>query len=500
MTLQELLEGLEFKEIRGPVDVEIRGIAYNSRDIKKDFLFVAVRGFVSDGHDYIEDAVSRGAAAVIAEKAEVTGDIEKLLRRKGLPYIVTSDNRKALAMLASTYFGRPSESFPIVAVTGTNGKTTTGYITRHILKAWGKDTGLLGTNEYILGERTLDAPRTTPESLDIQRYLREMLDNGIEYSVLEVSSHALTLERIEGCAFKIAVFTNFSQDHLDFHGTMERYFSAKSRIFSYLSEDGTAVLNYDDPVVRTLTQSLGCRVITCGLQEGAMLRAVNISDRAVHGGLLFEVRTPEGGFAVESGLIGRFNVYNILMAIGAAYALGIDVETIQRGVRDAEVIKGRFEKINEGQDFMCIVDFAHTEDALEKLIKEARRTTGGRVITVFGCGGDRDRTKRPRMGAVASDLSDFVIVTSDNPRSEEPSEIIRDIFKGIKRDNSSVQPDRTKAIREAVEMAEKGDTLLIAGKGHEDYQEIKGVKVSFSDKEVLIKELRRRQGNYVTNS
>jgi len=492
MTLKELLKGLDIKEIRGPVDVEIRGIAYNSRLVKKDFLFVAVRGFVSDGHDYIQDAVSRGAAAVIAEKAEGTGNIEKLLRRKVLPYIVTSDNRKALALLASTYYGRPSESFPIIAVTGTNGKTTTGYIIRHILKAWGKDTGLLGTNEYILGERTLDAPRTTPESLDIQRYLREMLDNGMEYSVLEVSSHALALERIEGCAFKIAVFTNFSQDHLDFHGTMERYFSEKNRLFSYLSEDGAAVLNYDDPVVRTLTQSLGCRVITCGFQEGVMLRAVNISDRAVPGGLLFEVRTPEGGFAVESGLVGRFNVYNILMAIGAAYALGIDVETIQRGVREAEVIKGRFEKIDEGQDFMCIVDFAHTEDALEKLIKEARRITGGRVITVFGCGGDRDSIKRPRMGAVASDLSDIVIVTSDNPRSEEPSEIIRDIFQGIKRNNCSVQPDRTKAISEAVGMAEKGDTLLIAGKGHEDYQEIKGVKVSFSDKEVLMKELRRR--------
>ena len=494
MTLRELLKGLEIKEIRGPADVEISGIAYNSRLIKKDFLFVAVSGFVSDGHDYIQDAVSRGAAAVIAEKAEWTDSVEKLVKQGGLSYIVTSDSRKALALIASTYYGRPSGSFPIVAITGTNGKTTTGYITRHILKAWGKDTGLLGTNEYILGERTLDAPRTTPESLDIQRYLREMLDNGMEYSVLEVSSHALTLERIEGCAFKIAVFTNFSQDHLDFHGTMERYFSAKSRLFSYLSEDGAAVLNYDDPAVRTLTQSLGCRVITCGFQEGAMLRAVNIRDRDVPGGLLFEVRTPEGGFAVESVLVGRFNVYNILMAIGAAYALGIDVETIQRGVREAEVIKGRFEKIDEGQDFICIVDFAHTEDALEKLIKEARRITGGRVITVFGCGGDRDRTKRPRMGASASDLSDLVIVTSDNPRSEDPSEIIRDIFKGIERDNCSVQLDRTKAIREAVEMAEKGDILLIAGKGHEDYQEIKGVKASFSDKEVLIKELKSRHG------
>jgi UDP-N-acetylmuramoyl-L-alanyl-D-glutamate--2,6-diaminopimelate ligase len=274
---------------------------------------------------------------------------------------------------------------------------------------------------------------------------------------------------------------------------MDKYFRAKSRLFSYLSEDGSAVLNWDDPMVRTLTQSLTCNVVTCGLQEGAVVRAVNITQEEP-GGLSFEVRIPEGEFFVESGLIGRFNVYNILMAIGACYALGVGVETMQKGIREAATIAGRFEKIDEGQNFLCIVDYAHTEDALEKLIQEARRIVRKKVITVFGCGGDRDRSKRPMMGAVASRLSDLVIVTSDNPRSEDPSDIIREIFQGIERDNCMVQPDRARAIGKAVAIAEEGDVILIAGKGHEDYQEIKGVKVSFSDRDVLKKELRRRQG------
>ncbi|MEW6715585.1 MAG: UDP-N-acetylmuramoyl-L-alanyl-D-glutamate--2,6-diaminopimelate ligase, partial [Nitrospirota bacterium] len=482
MTISELLRGLDVKKSRGPLDIEIKGIAYDSRLVKYGFLFVAVRGFAADGHDYINDAISRGAVAIVTDEAAGINITEQLLSHNELTHITASESRRALALLSAAFYGYPSSSLSLIGITGTNGKTTTSYITKSILDAWGKNTGLLGTIQYIIGGRSIDSPRTTPESLDVQRYLREMLDNNADYAVLEVSSHALMLDRVEGCSFKVAAFTNFSQDHLDFHETMEEYFSAKRKLFSHLSEDGSAVLNIDDPMLSRLARELSCNVITCGLEEGAMIRAENIN---VQKGLSFDVCTPEGRFRVESEFIGGFNLYNLLIAIGIAHSLGIKEEIIQKGISKARPASGRFESIAEGQEFLCIVDYAHTEDALRKVIVEARKITSGRVITVFGCGGDRDRGKRPLMGAAASELSDAVIVTSDNPRTEEPMGIIREILQGIKRDNYTVQPDRAEAIREAVAMAKEGDTVLVAGKGHEDYQEIQGVRYTFSDKDVL---------------
>jgi UDP-N-acetylmuramoyl-L-alanyl-D-glutamate--2,6-diaminopimelate ligase len=490
MILSELLRGLDVKNSRGPLDIEVKGIAYDSRLVKNGFLFVAVRGFAADGHDYIDDAISRGAVAIVTDEAADIKIREQLLSHNELIHISASESRRALALISAAFYDYPSNSLSLIGITGTNGKTTTSYITKSILDAWGKNTGLLGTIQYIIGGRSIDSPRTTPESLDVQRYLKEMLDNKAEYAVIEVSSHALILSRVEGCSFKAAAFTNFSQDHLDFHETMEEYFSAKSKLFSHLSEDGYAVLNIDDPMLFKLTRELSCNVITCGLEDGAMIRAENID---VQKGLSFDLCTPEGKYRVESEFIGNFNLYNILIATGIAYSLGISGEIIQKGIRAAKPASGRFESVAEGQEFLCIVDYAHTEDALRKVIVEARKITSGRVITVFGCGGDRDRRKRPLMGAAASELSDAVIVTSDNPRTEERMGIIREILQGIKKDNYTVQPDRAEAIREAVSMARAGDTVLVAGKGHEDYQEIQGRRYTFSDKDVLRRAIKERR-------
>ncbi len=525
MTLAELLVNLKYKKVRGRIDKEIRGITYDSRDVKNGYLFIAIKGLKTDGHNFIDDAVNRGAAGVVLER--------KVDLQNETAFIEVENSRKALAFLSADYYGDPSRELSLIGITGTNGKTTSSYILRSILETWQGKVGLIGSIQYIINEKTLMASRTTPESLELQGYFRKMADSGVRYAVLEVSSHALALERIEGCRFKVAVFTNFSQDHLDFHGNMEEYFKAKTRIFNYLQEDGCAVLNWDDPIVKSLAGKLKCRVVTCGTEEGAMIKAGNVKDCGFRtlpagrqvadfglrdkklqnqkhgqrttlqktggqagnrqcGGLSFDIQTPEYSIALDSGLVGRNNIYNILMSVGAAYALGASKDAILKGISRVEHIEGRFEKIDEGQPFLCLVDYAHTEEALCSLIKEAKLITEGKVITVFGCGGDRDKTKRSKMGETATKLSDFVIITSDNPRSEDPMKIIKDITAGAVKDNYSVQPDRAKAIKEAVLMAEKGDALLIAGKGHEKYQEIMGIQCPFSDKEVLKEELRRR--------
>jgi UDP-N-acetylmuramoyl-L-alanyl-D-glutamate--2,6-diaminopimelate ligase len=491
MTITELIEGLEVKKKYGPLNKQIKGITYDSRSVEEDFLFVAVKGFTVDGHDYIEDALSRGAAAVIAENAVAIESARQSTNE--VAFIEASDCREAMALVSSAFYGHPSGKLSLIGITGTNGKTTTSFITKSILNAGSANTGLLGTISYMTGDKTAAAANTTPESMDLHRLLGEMVDNNMEYAVLEVSSHALALKRIEGCSFNVAAFTSFSQDHLDFHVSMDEYFGAKERLFEYLDEGGTAVLNWDDPMIRPLAKRLDCNVITCGIEDGAMVRAENISEKITskdHGpgipsGMTFDVNTPESRFTVNSSFVGRFNVYNILMSIGIARALNIHEEAIKKGIENTEPVNGRFECIDEGQDFLCVIDYAHTEDALIKCIQEARQITGGRVITVFGCGGDRDRTKRPLMGAAASELSDLVIVTSDNPRTETPGGIAEEIIKGMKRNNYTLQLDRAEAVKTAVSLAQPGDTVVLAGKGHEDYQEINGIRNLFSDKEVL---------------
>ena len=499
MNLQSLLKGIGIKNITGPLTSDIKGIAYDSRLVEPGFLFVAVKGFKFDGHNFINDAIDRGSVAIVTEYAvEKTGAID-LAAQGRTAFIEVSDSREALALISAAYYGHPSSRLSLIGITGTNGKTTTSFITKGIIEAGGNSTGLLGTICYMTGKEPLTSVNTTPESLDLQRYLDEMANNNIKYSVVEVSSHAMTLKRIEGCFFNVAAFTNFTQDHLDFHGTMDEYFLAKSNMFSYLMNGGTAVLNVDDPALRKFAGTLDCNVITCGIEQDAMIRAENIetgkssvqdSDKGIKYALSFDVCTPGSRFTVQSRLTGKMNVQNILLSIGIAHALGISQEVIQKGISEAVPVEGRFETIDEGQDFRCIVDYAHTDDALRKIIEESKPITDGNIITVFGCGGDRDRSKRPLMGKAADSLSDHVVITSDNPRSEDPEAIIKDIVKGINSDDYSIIPDREEAIRYAVLMAKKGDTVLVAGKGHEDYQEIKGVRQHFSDREVLRKILK----------
>ena len=499
MNLQDLLTGIGIKHTSGTLTADIKGIAYDSRLVEPGFLFVAVKGYTFDGHNFIHDAIDRGSVAIVTEYAvEKTGAID-LAAQGRTAFIEVSDSREALALISAAYYGHPSGRLSLIGITGTNGKTTTSFITKSIIDAGGNSTGLLGTICYMTGKQPLTSVNTTPESLDLQRYLNEMANNNIKYSVVEVSSHAMTLKRIEGCFFNVAAFTNFTQDHLDFHETMDEYFMAKSNMFSYLKDGGTAVLNVDDPALKKLAGTLTCNVITCGIEQDALIRAENInvggkraqdSSKSMNYGIAFDVCTPGSRFRVQSRLTGKMNVYNILLSVGIAHALGISEEVIRQGILEAMPVEGRFESIGDGQDIRCIVDYAHTEDALKKSIEEAKLITEGKVITVFGCGGDRDRTKRALMGHVADSLSDYVVITSDNPRSEEPEAIIHDIVKGIKSKDYSNIPDREEAIRYAVLMAEKGDTVLVAGKGHEDYQEIKGVRHHFSDREVLKKILK----------
>jgi UDP-N-acetylmuramoyl-L-alanyl-D-glutamate--2,6-diaminopimelate ligase len=505
MILQRLLEDVNARRITGVLTSDIKGIAYDSRLVGNDFMFVALRGFSVDGHGYIHEALNRGATAIVGEAAVDKTAAQECTAGQKCAYIEVADSREALALISAAFYGYPSRSLSLVGITGTNGKTTTSYITKNIIEAEGKRAGLIGTIRYVTGGGTGAAVNTTPESLDLQRYLSEMVSNKMDYAVVEVSSHALSLKRVAGCSLRVAAFTNFTQDHLDFHGDMDEYFNAKRDIFRYLNQGGSDVLNVDDPMIRPLARELSCtgvrNVITCGINSDATIRAMNIREQRTQNkkhkhtmpaALSFTARTPLGEIPVNSCLIGRFNVYNILMSIGIAYALGIHSDAIEQGLRSLKSVEGRFERIEEGQDFLAIVDYAHTEDALRNVIETARSVTERKVITVFGCGGDRDRAKRPRMGEAATALSDFVIITSDNPRSEDPADIVSDIIHGLKKTNYSVQHDRAEAIAEAVSMAREGDTVIIAGKGHEDYQESKGKRVHFSDKEVLRREIGKR--------
>lgn len=520
MKLKMLIKDMEINEIIGSADVDVTGIAYDSRKVKAGDVFVAAKGEKHNGHDFISDAVKKGALAVVHEKAVNSqypplpplskGGIEG-----GVVFISVSDSREALAYLSNNFYEKPSDKLTVIGVTGTNGKTTATYLIKSILEAWGKDVGLIGTINYLVKDRHYDAPHTTPEALEFQAVLNEMVSAGCSHVVTEVSSHALAQKRVDYTGFSVAVFTNLTRDHLDFHITMEEYFRAKERLFKeLLLKDGTSVINFDDPYGRRLISELKTsqqgaanlrdskaeNVITYGIEAGADIVAVNIKNS--FDGLLFDINFNGRTYNIQSPLIGTHNVYNILSAVGAAVSLNVPWDMIISGIKNMGSVKGRFQKVDLGQNFLCIVDYAHTEDALERLICAARELISQppksrimhhtpRIITVFGCGGDRDRGKRPRMAAIATKLSDYVVITSDNPRSEEPMEIIKAIEKGALRMNYTIEPDREKAIQKAVETAEEGDILLIAGKGHEDYQEIKGLRHKFSDREIAEKAIRR---------
>ena len=506
MKLGELLTVLKSKATLPSegLDREVLDITHDSRNVRPGSLFVAVRGFHSDGHQFIPQAVQRGAVAIVAE-----GSHSKAFSRE-TPLITVDDSRSALALLATLFYGHPSQKLSLVGITGTNGKTTTTYLIKSIIEAAGRKAGLIGTIDYRVGNKVYPAPNTTPESLDLQHLLAEMVGLGVDFCVMEVSSHALALGRTVGCEFAVAGFTNLTQDHLDFHENMDAYFRAKLLLFAGLSPDASAVINIDDERAPEIIGATRAKVLTTGFSERADIRPSGSIGHGIRG-LSFSVTTPSGTISLDSPLVGSHNVYNILSAIGIGTALGFDGDVIARGISAVQAVPGRMEKVDEGQSFGVVVDYAHTEDALFRLLEAVREITAGKVITVFGCGGDRDRTKRPRMGAAAVNGSDIIILTSDNPRTEEPLNIIYEIEKGMKaagvrtplRELMStaapgktpycVIPDRREAVAAAINMAGREDVVVLAGKGHEDYQIIGDRKIHFDDREVARQEIRRRQ-------
>jgi len=480
MILSEILTGVRLQQPLPPelAPREIAGVEYDSRRVKPGYLFFAFPGAKTDGRKYATEALSKGAVAVMSESlapAEFAGR-----------WIRVEHGRQALAVAARNFFGRPDQRVHLTGITGTNGKTTTAFLVDSVLRAAGETTAMIGTIEYHLAGRVLPAVNTTPESLDLLRLFAELENGGGRYATLEVSSHALALGRVFALDFHTAVFTNLTRDHLDFHGTMEEYFAAKQRLFAGAggAPPRFAVINRDDEYGRRLGTARHTEVIGYGMGADADLRARNVTSG--FDGLRFEVQFGKLRFPIASQLIGSINVYNILAACGAGISYGLSPEIIARGVAECRAVPGRFERVDEGQPFVVVVDYAHTDDALRNTIAVARSLGPRRVITLFGCGGDRDRTKRPLMGQAAAEASDFVVLTSDNPRSEDPLAIMNDALVGIRRTDvaHAVEPDRAAAIARALKEAHEGDIVILAGKGHETYQVLKDRTVHFDDREV----------------
>src|SRR5215831_13334171 len=480
MTLGEILSGAGLLEPLTPklAQTEITGLQYDSRQGTQGFLFFAFPGAKVDGRQFASDAVARGAAAIVSE-SEAPAELASR-------WIRVPHGRESLSIAARNFYGKPDERLGLTGITGTNGKTTTSYLFDSILRAAGHTTALLGTIEYHLAGRVMKAVNTTPESLDLVRLFAELEREGGTHATMEVSSHALGLRRVYGLHFHTAVFTNLTRDHLDFHGTMENYFAAKQMLFEGAGGPPPkfAVVNRDDEWAVKLKFHPRTEIIWYGMGQEAGLRPRHISSGFQ--GLKFDVHYRKARFSVHSPLIGRINVYNILAACGAGLTYGIEPETIARGIANLRAVPGRFERVDQGQPFTVVVDYAHTDDALRNVIAVARALNPKRVITLFGCGGDRDRTKRPLMGQAAAEASDFVVLTSDNPRSEDPLAIMNDALVGIRRTDVQhiVEPDREAAIRKALSAAREGDIVILAGKGHEPYQVLKDRTIDFDDRAV----------------
>jgi UDP-N-acetylmuramoyl-L-alanyl-D-glutamate--2,6-diaminopimelate ligase len=493
MRLKDLLKAISDYEIGNEMDVEIKGIAYDSRKVSEGYIFTAIKGHAMDGHAFLDEAVRRGAVAVLGENFETFSPDVTTVKVK--------DSRDALARLSMHFYGDPCRDMELIGITGTNGKTTTTYLIESILNATGASPGVIGTiNSRFKGvEHTSSV--TTPESLDLMAIIRSMADGGATHLIMEVSSHALDQGRTGTCPYSVGVFTNLTRDHLDYHRTMEEYFEAKSLLFRGMIKDrhgrkGTAVINMDDPkgeVLRSMTMN---RVLTYGLAGSWDVTAKNVTtDRS---GLNAVIKTPEGDVPVASSLIGNVNLYNILAAVSVAVALGIGLDPIAKGIKDLKCVPGRLEPVKNKRGLTILVDYAHTPDALIKAQTTLKPLTKGRLITVFGCGGDRDRGKRPEMGFAADELSDVVFITSDNPRTEDPDSIIEQIVEGIKGTRLTrlewknglevqgqgyfIEADRHKAIEKAISIGKPDDIILIAGKGHEDYQIVGKEKRYFDDR------------------
>ena len=501
MNLEQLIAHTKVQGTRGPLDIPVERIADHTKDAAPGALFFAISGVLQDGHSFVLQAVDRGASAVV---------VERFVEAEGRTFtqILVPDSRIALAELACAYYGHPAKKLTLVGLTGTNGKTTTMYILEAILEAAGHPTGAIGTISYRYGGKERDAPTTTPQSLHLQGMLREMVDGGMTHAIMEVTSHALVQHRVLGCRFSVAVFTNITRDHLDYHGDMESYLAAKTRLFEHYlipgEQGGRAVLSAADPASEAVARKSAGRPVRFGTESNCDPLATDFLAKDIaltRDGLRFRLRYPDGEVEIETALIGEPNVMNVLAACASAWSLGIAPEYWRDGLRQIKRVPGRFDPVPNDRGITVVVDYAHTPDALERAVQTARKLTEKRLICVFGCGGDRDRGKRPLMAKAAAEYSDLIVVTSDNPRSEQPMRIIEDAVAGLdglpeidpglvsddppeKTPAYTVSEDRRQAIRIAVGWAREGDLVLIAGKGHETYQIVGGKRLQFDDREV----------------
>ena len=478
--MEELLLGLDYEILqKGKTEIEFKGMEYDSRKIKDGDIFVALEGSISDGHKYIKQAIENGAKGVlVSKKVEPEFPVE---------YILVKDLRKNLGKIASNFYGYPQKKLKIIGITGTNGKTTSTYLLESIL---GKEkVARIGTVEYKIGDEVIEAPNTTPESLDIVKMCKKAVEKGLEYLVMEVSSHALSLGRVDMLEFDVASFTNLTLDHLDYHENMDNYFQAKRKLFTMLKDSKKSSINIDDIYGDRLYKEFGG--YSYSLTKSADLTGEIVEFHS--DGQFVRLNLMGEMFEEKLAILGRYNLYNVLGVIGIALQLGIGKNIILEKLKDIKGAPGRFELVNCGQDYIVVVDYAHTGDALENILKSINELKKGRVITVFGCGGDRDATKRPIMGEIAQRLSDIAILTSDNPRTENPHLIIEDVKKGMNGDHYLVEEDREQAIVKAIEIAQKNDIILIAGKGHETYQILGRKKNHFDDREIARREIVKRK-------
>lgn len=472
MRLSELLKGLQVKG--SYTDVEISDVTADSRMITKGCLFVCIKGAAFDGHSVAERAIQEGAAAVVVQAD--TGANNQ---------VMVPDTRAAYSSICAAFFGNPSKQLKLIGVTGTNGKTTTTYLIKGLLEYFGKKVGLIGTVQNMIGDQVIPAHYTTPEARELQKLFRDMVDDGCEYCVMEVSSQALAQGRVSGCRFCISVFTNLTQDHLDYHKTMENYLAAKHILFE---NSDLAVINLDDEKAMEVVKDTKCKVFTYSIQKDSSdYTAKNV--KLHRDGVEFELVSKADIGRMKVGIPGRFSVYNAMSAAVVALVAGFPFQKVIAGVATLKGVKGRVEVVPTGAEYTVIIDYAHSPDALQNVISTLREVSEGRIITVFGCGGDRDRTKRPQMGEIAATLSDIVVVTSDNPRTEEPMKIIEDVMEGVKKTDTPyhVEEDRTAAIAFAMQQAQKDDIVLLAGKGHETYQVLSNETIHFDEREIVAK-------------
>ncbi len=499
MKLKNIIKKLDgIVRVDGKTNLEIAGIACDSKTVKPGYMFIALKGSKVNGADFIDEAIDRGANAILLDDGS-TG-----IFKRGNTFIYVKDARYGLAQASQTYFGDISSKMRLVGVTGTNGKTTITYLMESMFKSRNDGVGVIGTVNYRFGQRSIPAVNTTPGILELYSLLSSMHKKKLNYCIMEISSHSLEQRRVETLQFDVAVFTNLTREHLDFHKNMDDYLNAKLKLFAKIKKGGFAIINIDDPASEKIIQKVKSEgkagIITYSIDREADITAKDL--RLSCNGLEFKLYSPKGTIEIKSSLIGRHNIYNILASIGAALAIGMDLKDIKIGIEALKGLPGRLESIGCGQNFSVYIDYAHTEDGLTNVLKSLRELKPHRLISVFGCGGNRDRTKRPAMGKISTELSDIVFITSDNPRAEEPIDIINEIIKGIgpKKDNYVIEPDRFNAIKKALAEAHEGDIVLIAGKGHETCQIFKDTTIPFDDREVVKKILREKNSNIVRAS